>query len=68
MNDTLAELGHELAERYRAKTCEDVQRDNEPFTGIWRARMEDMLEDYRDKLLGQRFDWNAPAPRKEVKP
>lgn len=65
-NETLADLGRELAERYRAKTCEDVQREAEPFTGIWRVRMEDMLEEYRERLTGQRFDWKAP-PRKEAR-
>jgi chromosome segregation protein len=65
-NEALADLGGELAERYRAKTCADIGAENEPFTGIWRARMEDMLEEYRDRLTGQRFDPKA-APRQEAK-
>lgn len=60
-NGELAKLGHELAERYRAKTCGDAMQDNEPFTGIGRARMENLLEDYKDRLRAQRFDARQEA-------
>jgi chromosome segregation ATPase len=55
-NGELARLGEELAERYRAKTCADVGAENEPFTGISRARMENLLDDYRESMRAQRFD------------
>src|SRR5262249_50392615 len=55
-NGELAKLGYELAERYRAKTCDDINLENEPFTGIARARMENLLEDYRDQVRAKRFD------------
>ena len=55
-NGELGKLGLDLAERYRAKTCDDVQAENEPFTGIGRARMENLLEDYRDKVRAQRYE------------
>jgi chromosome segregation ATPase len=55
-NGELARLGNELAERYRAKTCEDIGAENEPFTGIRRARMESLLDEYREKMRAQRFD------------
>jgi chromosome segregation ATPase len=55
-NGELARLGNELAERYRAKTCEQIGAENEPFTGIERAQMENLLEDYKDKIRAQRFD------------
>jgi len=55
-NAELGKLGNELLARYRAKTCEDVQNENEPFTGIWRTRAENLLEDYRVKLREQNFE------------
>lgn len=55
-NAELGKLGGELLARYRAKTCQDVMSENEPFTGIGRARMENLLEGYRDKLIEQKFE------------
>jgi chromosome segregation ATPase len=55
-NGELAKLGYELAGRYRAKTCTDISLENEPFTGIGRARMENLLEDYKDRVRAQQFD------------
>jgi predicted nucleic acid-binding Zn-ribbon protein len=55
-NGELVKLGRELAERYRNKTCADIAVENEPFTGIGRARMENLLEDYEDKLRAQRYE------------
>ncbi|HJY78352.1 MAG TPA: hypothetical protein VKE95_17060 [Burkholderiales bacterium] len=55
-NTELGKLGNELLARYRAKTCEDVQNENEPFTGIGRARAENLLDDYRVKLREQSFE------------
>jgi len=55
-NGELAKLGYELVERYRHKSCADIALDNEPFTGIGRARMENLLEDYKDRLRAQKFD------------
>jgi DNA repair exonuclease SbcCD ATPase subunit len=52
-NAELGRLGGELVERYRAKTCADVERETEPFTGIGRARLENLLEEYKDKLRAQ---------------
>jgi len=55
-NSELGKLGNELLVRYRAKTCEEISEQNEPFTGLGRARMENLLEDYRDKLREQRYE------------
>lgn len=55
-NDELSRIGYELVERYRVKTCGDVGVDNDVFTGIGRARMENLLEDYKDRLRGQRAE------------
>lgn len=55
-NAELGKLGGELLARYRAKTCQDVMSENEPFTGIGRARMENLLEDYRDKFREHKFE------------
>lgn len=64
-NGELARLGYELAERYRAKTCEDINFENEPFTGIRRARMESLLEDYRQRVDGQHFDARNDLPKEK---
>jgi chromosome segregation ATPase len=55
-NAELGKLGGELLERYRAKTCDEISQQNEPFTGIGRARMENLLEDYGDKLREQKYE------------
>jgi chromosome segregation ATPase len=56
-NGELAKLGYDLVERYRQKTCGDITLENEPFTGIARVRMENLLEDYKDQVRAKRFDW-----------
>jgi len=55
-NAELSKIGNDLIERYRGKTCEDVALENEPFTGLGRARMENLLEDYRERLRAQRVE------------
>jgi chromosome segregation ATPase len=65
-NGDLAKLGYDLAERYRAKTCADIAVQNEPFTGIGRARMENLLEDYKEQLRAKRFDPRAEPAAKEA--
>jgi len=61
-SDELEKIGNELVERYRAKTCGDIGVDNDVFTGIGRARMENLLEDYRERL--RKAGLNDAEPRK----
>jgi hypothetical protein len=51
----LLELNGELLGRYRAKSCGDTLAEAEPFTGIGRARLENLIEEYRDRMAGARF-------------
>lgn len=50
-NVQLLELNGELLERYRVQALAGA----EPFTGITRARLENLVEEYRDRLVGARF-------------
>lgn len=54
-NVQLLELNGELLERYRAKSCADAIAEEEPFTGIARVRLENLLQEYRDRLARERF-------------
>lgn len=63
-NVRLLELNGELLERYRAKTCADAMAEEEPFTGIARVRLENLLQEYRDRLARERFRAaDAPAEK-----
>jgi len=63
-NVQLLELNGELLERYRAKTCADAMAEEEPFTGIARVRLENLLQEYRDRLARERFRAaDAPAEK-----
>jgi chromosome segregation ATPase len=63
-NGELAQLGYDLVERYRAKTCGDISLENEPFTGIAKVRMENLLEDYKSQVRAKRFDWRDDSGAK----
>jgi len=57
-NFALRDIGQELMQRYASKSVADVLAENEPFLALRRVRMENLLQDYQDKL-----DQNAlPAP------
>lgn len=49
-NLQLLDINAELLERYRAQALAGA----EPFTGITRARLENLVEEYRDRLAGAR--------------
>jgi chromosome segregation ATPase len=54
-NVELLGLNHELLDRYRAKSCADALAEAEPFTGIGRVRLENLLEEYKDRVSAARF-------------
>lgn len=63
-NAQLLELGGELLERYRAKSCAEALAEAEPFTGIARVRQENLLQEYRERIARQRFRAaDAPAEK-----
>jgi len=53
-NAKLYSYGSELARLYRGKTAFDAMRQAEPLTGLKAVEIENVLEEYRDKLAGQR--------------
>lgn len=64
-NGRLYGLGRELMAKYRDKTCQDALAQAEPFTGLRRVEVENLLEAWRDRAdaerLAARPDGGAPA-------
>lgn len=58
-NAKLYDQGVAILERYRSKGCFDAALQSEPFTGIKRVRIENFIEDSRDRLDESRL--NPPA-------
>jgi chromosome segregation ATPase len=54
-NLLLYQTGRELMTRFEQKSCVDVLAQKEPFTGLQRVRIENLLEEYRDKLDEQKL-------------
>src|SRR5262249_40655120 len=59
-NVKLYGVGMEVLSRYDSKGCWDAVLQAEPFTQLKRVEMENLVEDYRDKLDAQRV-----APEKK---
>lgn len=53
-NKSLYQVGRDLMVRYEKKSCEDVLAQREPFTGLKRVEVENLMEEYRDKLDEQK--------------
>ncbi len=41
--------------RFEQKTCGEILAQKEPFTGLKRVEVENLLEEYRDKLDEQKL-------------
>src|SRR6185437_1613371 len=52
-NNELYRIGRELTDWYTSKGAMNAILEAEPFTRIKRVEMENLLENYRDKLEGQ---------------
>jgi chromosome segregation ATPase len=61
-NVALYRYGQELAEKYKDKGVVDALTQQEPFTGLKRVQIENLLEDYRDKLDSQKIEPAPPQP------
>lgn len=48
-NGRLYTLSRELMDRYRDKTCQDALAQAEPFTGLKKVEVENLLETWRDR-------------------
>ncbi len=53
-NAKLYAYGRELMVKYEKKSCEDALKQAEPFTGLKKVEIENLLEAYRDKLDDER--------------
>lgn len=49
-NVKLYGLGREMMNKYRDKTCKDALAQAEPFTGLKKVEVENLLETWRDRL------------------
>jgi chromosome segregation ATPase len=49
-NGQLYTVGREMMQKYRDKSCQDVLAQAEPFTGLKKVEVENMLETWRDRL------------------
>jgi len=54
-NLKLYQIGRELMTRFEQKTCGEILAQKEPFTGLRRVQVENLLEEYRDKLDEQKL-------------
>lgn len=54
-NAKLYGYGSELMQRYLDKTAFESLRQAEPMTGLKQAQMDNLLQEYRDKLEAQRI-------------
>ncbi|OYY92886.1 MAG: hypothetical protein B7Y41_14095 [Hydrogenophilales bacterium 28-61-23] len=54
-NLKLYQTGRELMTRFENKSCGEVLAQKEPFTGLKRVEIENLLEEYRDKLDDQKL-------------
>ncbi|MBV5325829.1 MAG: hypothetical protein J0626_11550 [Rhodospirillaceae bacterium] len=49
-NGALYGLGREMMQKYRDKSCQDALAQAEPFTGLKKVEVENLLEAWRDSL------------------
>lgn len=54
-NLKLYQTGRELMTRFEQKSCAETLAQKEPFTGLKRVEIENLLEEYRDKLDEQKL-------------
>lgn len=54
-NGKLYKYGRELMVRYENKSFNDVVKQREPFTGLKQVEVENLLEEYRDKLDAEKI-------------
>lgn len=54
-NIELFKVGNEILDAYENKDLGDVLGNDEPFTGLKRVEMENLIQDYKDKLLDRKI-------------
>lgn len=60
-NNALYNLGLELLERYQKKGVAEAAADSEPFLQLKRVQLENLVQDYEDKLEKERV--SGPSPK-----
>jgi hypothetical protein len=55
-NGSLYTLGREMMQKYRDKSCQDALAQAEPFTGLKKIEVENLMETWRDQLDRDRLD------------
>ena len=65
-NAKLVGINVELLDKYRAKSCGDAIMEAEPFTGLRRTEMENLIQEYGDRTAKERFDPRADPARVEA--
>lgn len=55
-NGKLYGIGREMMDKYRDKTCQDALAQAEPFTGLKKVEVENLLEIWRDQLDREKID------------
>jgi hypothetical protein len=58
-NVALFKLGNEILGRYEDFSLGNALAEKEPFVGVTRTKLENLVQDYQDKLLDQKA---TPAP------
>lgn len=60
-NQQLAALGREMMGKYRDKSCFDALKETEPFTGVKKVEVENLLETWRDRVDAGALPADAPS-------
>lgn len=55
-NGKLYMIGREMMQKYRDKSCADALAQAEPFTGLKKVEVENLLETWRDRLDKEKLD------------
>lgn len=58
-NGSLYTLGREMMQKYRDKSCQDALAQAEPFTGLKKVEVENLLEIWRDRLDREKLGANG---------
>ncbi len=66
-NDELYRIGTEVLKRYEGFGLGSAISAREPFTRITRARLEELIQDYRDKITDNKFNPDEKPNQKTAK-
>ncbi len=61
-NLALYNLGNEILTRYEKFSLGDALGAKEPFTGLARVKLQELVQDYKDKISDQRVSPGQPPP------